>query len=232
MKKIILILLLFNFNNSHAQVFSKNNLVIQPFYGTRIKDYIIPSAYKEKGVNITNTNTIGVKINYFIKDLISLGFQIDYKKRSMQNDEMIYHENRPFTFELSGNLYNVYYSPTNGFASSEKTSFRTTINFHILNQEKITCTMSFGMGYIHEVYKSSVSKEEEESFSHKETILYDDVELENTYTYQTFPSRNIIPFGVSISTNINYKISEKMGATMELGIGNYNLALGLFYKLK
>lgn len=233
MKIKIFLFALFVSVTSFSQMNEKKDFSLGLYYGVKALDYYIPSVFFNDGVKLSNTNNIGIKANYFILKFLSIGLQFDYKRRTMKNRDELSGLYEPFTFEFSETFYDIYYSPANGSNTSNRLVFLINTNIHIINKTKFNWSFYTGLGYTYENYKSSVTDAKIEELNEEKTSINDyGEEYTENYTFKYFPKDKEVPLTIRFGTNLAFKLSEKLDVNVDLGIGVYNLALGVNYKFR
>ena len=214
--------------------FQKGNFIIQPSYGMKIKEYLLPSSYKRPDVEVFNSNHLGLKICAFLNNRINAGLQLDYHTMSMSNVDSIFQTYSSSinsrileeVFDTKGEIF-YYYSNPNGYAKAQILRVMTSFNFFIVKEEKIYFGVFANTGLVFQKFHSSVDKKKIQTVVNKMNYnnSYDDP-IVCSIPYEVEPIQ--IRFGFFLGT----KLSDRIGVNLETGLGYTNINLGIYYILR
>ena len=204
MKKILLFAaLMIGANNVSAQALSQGTILVDAYYGfPNLYKTILSSTYESLGdnYNVTGYGPVGVRGEYLMSEKVGVG--IDFGMNSLG----VSYDYTGSTMDTATQTYPTYSDEI----STTKIGVMVTLNYHIVNTDKVDFYFVAGAGYKNRSWKYESTDPNYES---------------------TTVSGTLIPVAARIGIGTRFWFTDNIGANVDLGFGHSGLLnAGLSFK--
>ena len=207
MKKLLLVLTVIagtNFSAS-AQALSQGSIVADAYYG-------FPNLYKvtleatapddSENSSIGGYGPVGIRGEYLVSEKLGIGVDfminntsLSYEYSGYSNNGLDANGNIDYNYDDNGQLIETMYEDK---ISTTKIGFMATLNYHIINNDRIDFCFTAGAGYKNRSWK------------------YESTDL--AYESESVSS-TVIPVAARIALNTRIFFTENIGANIGVGFG-------------